>query len=206
MADLPNGPTSGRAVRKPADVRAGRPTRANAGRTSTSGSRAPALRLRQPRFHRGPHQCPRGADVPLPPARRRRRRDGVARGFLALRPCAAKKARCLEHASIADDVILQSFHQALYLPNLSCLDPTGRSGRKTGSYLLHSGLPFSRAKAMAAGNIQVQRAIGRGPGSWTPSTTAVRNPARRGGSRLPGAWSSSCGSARRAITKAWVMS
>jgi hypothetical protein len=34
-----------------------------------------------------------------------------------------------------------------------------------GSYLLNSGLPFESAKAMAAGDLQVQRAIGTEMGS-----------------------------------------
>jgi hypothetical protein len=41
-----------------------------------------------------------------------------------------------------------------------------------------SGLPFESGRAMAPGESQVQRAIGAGTGSWTPSKTAVRNPAR----------------------------
>ena len=40
--------------------------------------------------------------------------------------------------------------------------------------------PFESAKAMAPGALPGQRAIGAATGSWAPSKTAVRNPARRG--------------------------
>ena len=59
-----------------------------------------------------------------------------------------------------------------------------------GSHLLNSGPLFKTAKAMAPGALQVQRAIGTGTGSWTPSKTAgQKSSSARQAAACRSAWS-----------------